>query len=58
MKKAMDPINAMYAAGPTMTPSDPADNAMGDTMDIPMLKVTEGFTDTGVSHEGDLGGAG
>ena len=52
-----DPINEMFAAGATMTPSDPADNAAGDSMDLPQYKITEGFTDTGVSHEGDLGGA-
>jgi len=29
-----------------------------DTMTLPMFSEATGFTDTGVSHEGDMGGAG
>lgn len=37
----------------TNTVPDPA-----DSMDLPCFNITSGNTDTGVSHEGDSGGAG
>ena len=58
-QKAMDAYNDMLNSGPGMTPSDPADNTAGDTMDLPMLKPQDGYgNENQTTHEGDVGGAG